>query len=346
MRKLALCLFLITCSTWATAEEVSPAPFALSLISDDLEHPVAIVSTPSEKGRAFIVERGGTVEILKDGKLTGDQLLDLSNVVHRTHPHGLMAVAFHPDFERNRIFFAYFVDVNGDSIVALFHANATTPPDENSLLVTIKFAQSFPNEYGGSLAFGPDRLLFVGTSNGGPNPAAAKLMNNLFGKVLRISPKDEGGYTIPTDNPSRKVPDTDGEIWASGFLSPDSLMLNATTGSLFALNSHAPTGDTVSLVRSGAVLGDGPAYTAPRGETLVGGVVYQGSELPALTGKLILADAKSGTIFSLVESGGAWTRDDMLKVPRGHVSAVGCDPHGELLVATDAGEIFSVTAKR
>jgi glucose/arabinose dehydrogenase len=71
---------------------------------------------------------------------------------------------------------------------------------------------------GGALDFGKDGKLYVATGyNDTPNKA--QQLNNLFGKMLRIS-KDG---TIPTDNPF--YPTASGKnraIWARGLRNPSS----------------------------------------------------------------------------------------------------------------------------
>ena len=69
-------------------------------------------------------------------------------------------------------------------------------------------ADRYANHNGGSLAFGPDGYLYVGTGDGGGGGdplGSGRRLDTLLAKVLRIDvdhPGAGGGpYAIPGDNP-------------------------------------------------------------------------------------------------------------------------------------------------
>ena len=70
-------------------------------------------------------------------------------------------------------------------------------------VLTIDHSNDAANHNGGQLQFGPDGFLYLATGDGAVAPAAAQDLENLLGKVLRISPYAGGGapYTIPDSNP-------------------------------------------------------------------------------------------------------------------------------------------------
>lgn len=341
----ALCsclLLLAATSCFAEAPALAAPSYTTSLISDDFEHPVALLPSPDRKDTLYVVERDGTVEALRNGKILGDELLDISGAVNRAQRHRLMAIAFHPDFAKNRLFYAYFVDVQGDAVVAQFGAKPDETPDVDSLTITVKFAQPFPTQNGGWLAFGPDRLLYVSTANGGERGDAAS-PSTLLGKILRISPTEAGGYKTPHDNPSRSEPGSSQEVWASGFSSPDSFAFSSPWTKLFVIDSRGDAGAIVSLVSAGGSPASSPTYTAPRGEALVGGVACSPCSLPSLHGQFVLADSSTGKVFSLFEISGKLARQEIASVSPGKITAIGLSEKGSLVVATDRGTLTEIT---
>ena len=62
------------------------------------------------------------------------------------------------------------------------------------------------NHKGGQLQVGPDGMLYAGFGDGGaggdPDENAQNL-GRMLGKLIRIDPKPDGGYSIPSSNPFR-----------------------------------------------------------------------------------------------------------------------------------------------
>ncbi len=338
---LALC---VSSQCVAQSPTAGEPPFEAKALSDDLDHPVALLPSPDQDGVLYVVERDGTVEALRDGRLAEDPLLDVSGSVSSSQRHRLMAVAFHPDFRKNRLFYAYFVDVQGDAIVAQFKAMPNEAADTDSLVATIKFAQTFPSQNGGGMTFGPDGFLYVGTGNGGERADAAS-PNTLLGKILRIMPNEAGGYSPGPSDSTQARSDANPEVWASGFFSPESLAFSAAPGKLFVLDSRGDAGPSVFLVSAGGTPASAPKYTAARGAALVGGVVCSPCAASSLKGHLVLADSASGQVFALRENAGTLERKDVTSVTRGKVTAIGLDRTGNLLAATDRGELLEIAER-
>ncbi|MCO6047775.1 PQQ-dependent sugar dehydrogenase [Aeoliella sp. ICT_H6.2] len=125
---------------------------------------------------------------------------------------------------------------------------------------------------------------------------------------------DNGSYSIPTTNPGVGVPIEVEEAYAYGFRSPYRFNFDAVTGELFLGDVGESTREEVSIVTldgnygwgrfegsverdPGVVLVAGTSHTPPvfeygrsDGETVVGGFVYRGSEIPELEGQYIFAE--------------------------------------------------------
>lgn len=342
MRTLILLLFMLTPLHGHAQEHAGPAPLALVEVSDDIEQPTAVVAVPGSPEQLCIVQSSGEALILDRGRLKDDYLLDISGIINTKQNHGLMSLAFHPDFAANGRFYAYFLDVNGDPAVIQFQASPGKTPDEESIVVTIKIAQPFPNTNRGWIAFGPERLLYVSTGDGGDAKAAPLAPQNLLGKLLRIAPSDTGGYKAPFDNPMRHVPGALPEIWAMGLHSPGAFFFDALTGRLFVIDSTEREGSRVVAVESpkntGATLKTW--FSPAAATTLIGGGVYRGSLFPELDGRLILGEPATGKVFTIATDAAPPQRKELFSVPKGKVSALGTDGAGNLYAATDRGILY------
>ena len=203
--------------------------------------PVGLVTPGGDGAPSFVIDQTGLILMLRDGQLSDDPWLDLTDRIVRLDPEyderGLLGLAFHPEFARNGRFFVYYgtpteaADADHDNVLAEFHADpASGRADPASEIEILRFGQPQPNHSGGGLGFGPDGLLYLGTGDGGGRGDAdpghapggnAQDPTRLNGKVLRLD-VDGGGdepYAIPPDNPF-----VDGggrpEIHALGFRNP------------------------------------------------------------------------------------------------------------------------------
>lgn len=345
MRTLLLFLLLLLPLDGQAQQHRGSLGLSVVEVIDNLEQPTALVAVPSSPEQLCLVQSTGEALILDHGRLKDDYLLDISGIIKAKQNHGLMSLAFHPDFATNGRFYAYFLDVNGDPAVAQFQASPSSTPNEDSIVVTIKFAQPFPNTNRGWIGFGPERLLYVSTGDGGDAKSAPLAPQNLLGKLLRIAPSDAGGYQAPFDNPLRRVPGALPEIWAMGFHSPGAFFFDTLTGRLFLIDSSEKEGSRVVAV-------EGPknssaevkSWFSPVTPThLIGGGVYRGSLFPELQGGLILGEPATGKVVSVATDATPPQRQELFSIPKGTLSALGTDGAGNLYAATDGGVLYKAS---
>jgi glucose/arabinose dehydrogenase len=77
--------------------------------------------------------------------------------------------------------------------------------------------------------------------------------------------------------------------------------------------------------------------------SVIGGVIYRGSEAPALSGRYVYGDFCSGVMWSLQPNPNGSVGDvrrETAKVPQ--MTNIGTDGEGELLIASAAGDIYTV----
>jgi hypothetical protein len=206
---------------------------------------------------------------------------------------GLLALAFHPDYARNRQFFTYRTlrGPRSDGQFATFDvlARHTTFPDNPDLADPTSEARLISQEdessthNGGDLAFGPDGYLYLSLGDERPpsdqTTGDRQPMNLFFGALLRLDvdrlpgnppPNPHPGvdptlYAIPADNPFHGLTQYPGatidpltvrtEFYALGFRNPWRMAFDPLSGELLLGDVGASTYEELNRIRSGANYG-------------------------------------------------------------------------------------------
>ena len=179
--------------------------------STGFSDPVDIAWRPDDPSTLFVVEQVGRVRIVRDGRLVERPFLDIAALVARRRGAG----PARPGVPAER---------RGRAVLRLLHGSrrrtrssprttripATRPRRPGTADTWLDMADRFGNHNGGSLAFGPDGYLYIGTGDGGGagDPLdSGRDLDTLLAKVLRIDvdrrpPGDiDPRYVIPADNP-------------------------------------------------------------------------------------------------------------------------------------------------
>lgn len=209
--------------------------------------PIDVAAAPGDTSRLFVVERGGTIRLIKDGVRVDAPFLEIPpSELSTDGERGLLATAFAPDYATSGRLYTYSTDAGGDIRVDEWQRSANPDVASPARALVLKIEHSLRNNHnGGDLQFGPDELLYVSTGDGGggddPDGNGQTLIRAgtsdeqstaLLGKLLRISPTPGGGYTIPPDNPFGGRADARGEIWAYGLRNPFRFSFDRATGDL------------------------------------------------------------------------------------------------------------------
>ncbi len=346
-----------------------PEPVELQQIAVGLAFPVYLTA-PAGDPRLFIVEKGGTIRIVKDGALLPTPFLDISPQVSTGNEQGLLGLAFSPQYAANGRFIVHYTDVLGDTRVAGYRVSSN--PDVADALSETEILtadQPFSNHNGGQVLYGPDGHLYVtlgdGGSAGDPDGRGQSL-SELLGSILRIDPLDAGGYEVPADNPFVGTAGARPEVWSYGLRNPWRIAFDASTGDLYIADVGQSRWEevNVTLADEGAGRGlnfgwrvmEGPdcfsgdcdpagfelpvlSYGHGDGCSITGGYVYRGAAIPALQGYYFYSDFCSGWIRSFrVESGSAVDQFQWPTLaPGGGVLSFGLDAAGELYVLNTSG---------
>ncbi|MEM7246549.1 MAG: PQQ-dependent sugar dehydrogenase [Acidobacteriota bacterium] len=215
-----------------------PAPDLIAEVVGDFSEPVHLTAPRHDRMRAYVVERGGVIEVLDLRDDTSQVFLDISAQVRVRGEMGLLSLAFHPEFETNGRFFVYYNAPGGAfgegvARVAEFVASDPDTADPLSERLIYESDRPTPVHVGGQVAFGPrDGYLYVSLGDG-DIPDAAQLLDSEHGKILRLDVDSGEPYAIPPDNPFVDVPGALGEIWSYGLRNPWRFTFDRETGDLW-----------------------------------------------------------------------------------------------------------------
>jgi glucose/arabinose dehydrogenase len=304
--------------------------------------PTQVTSARDGTGRLFVVEKAGRIRIYVGGRVLATPYLDIRSLVKDAGEGGLFSIAFHPAWKTSPYFWVNYVNNAGDIRVARFKASTyrsnTVSPSTVRTTIDIWHPDQYTNHFGGQLAFGRDRYLYVSTGDGGgagdPGNRAQDTTSRL-GKILRMqvvgaSSTCGRAYCIPPTNPYSSSTTAKRAIWAVGLRNPWRMSFDAANGDLWIGDvgqSRQEEVDRIPAGVGGRNLGwscregrlvynasrcrSGTTYAAPSyayarsyGTTITGGYVYRGTKYRSiLGGRYIGGDFGSGRIFYTTSTG-------------------------------------------
>jgi glucose/arabinose dehydrogenase len=236
---------------------------------------------------------------------------------------GLHDIALHPEFATNGlVYFTYNAPGPPDP--------SSTPPGRRPVAVTLARArfdgkalrdaedlfvgEMLPGSSGSRIAFAPNGYVFMTT--GAPFNDSAQRLDNVYGKVLRLTL--DGG--IPADNPFVGRPGARGEIYTLGHRDQLGLAVDPVSGAVAAAEHGPNGGDEVNLILPGRNYGwpeysYGRTYEGPRHSRVplgpdteqpmilwipsiapTGLTFYTADRIPAWKGNLFVGSARRGEI--------------------------------------------------
>jgi aldose sugar dehydrogenase len=220
----------------------------LSVVTKGLSHPWAIAFLPDNT--LLITERAGRLRFVRNGVLDPQPISGLPEI--RTDGNGgLMDVALHPQFERNRlVYFTYTKPVGnkmGAPALARGRLEGHALVDVKDLLVPDFYAGN--SGLNGRVAFGRDGKVYFSTGGRSESDIVnvAQDSKSLRGKVLRLN--DDG--SVPSDNPFVGREGYRPEIYTLGHRNTLGLIAHPVTGQIWQHENGPNGGDEINILLPG-----------------------------------------------------------------------------------------------
>jgi glucose/arabinose dehydrogenase len=204
----------------------------------DFEAPLYVTAPPGDRRRVFVVEQAGRIVVVRGGTPVAQPFLDIRSKVTAGGEQGLLSMAFAPDYAQSGLFYVYYTEKSGTESIWEYHRASDDRADAGSARLVLRMDDPEPNHNGGLMVFGPDKLMYVGTGDGGGGNdqhgarGNAQSLSSPLGKILRIDPRRSGGraYTIPSSNPFVGRAGARGEINPIGVGYPWGVSLDRANG--------------------------------------------------------------------------------------------------------------------
>lgn len=275
----------------------APLPYGteIAFAGTEVAEAVAMVTAPGDTTRLFVVEKAGRILLLdpRDPAARATVFLDLRDRVGGSSgEQGLLALAFHPDWRRNRRFFVWYTHTEGGFLrtrredrLARFEISASDPNHATAASEQILIAQpdEASNHNGGQILFGPDGFLYLSLGDeGAANDSfgnSQRIDRDFFAGILRLdvdlkpgslAPHPHpavrpGTYAVPPDNPFVGAREFNGapinphavrtEFWATGLRNPWRMSFDPVTGRLWCGDVGQNLSEEIDVIERGGNYG-------------------------------------------------------------------------------------------
>jgi glucose/arabinose dehydrogenase len=336
------------------------------------DSPVYVTSPPGDARRIMVVEQGGTIRVVRGGRKLAQPFLDIRSRVVSGGEQGLLSMAFARDYASSHRFWVYFTNRDGDEEIDEFRAASRDRADPGSAKRILLQTDSEDNHNGGQLQMGPDGYLYAGLGDGGgandQHGARGNGQNlgTLLGKIIRITPRPAGGYSIPESNPFAGRAGARGAIYSYGLRNPWRFSFDRATGDIVIGDVGQNAIEEIDFRRRGTAKGvnfgwrpwEGrrrnfnesapgavfPQLTKSHDDgwcSITGGYIVRDRSLGSLYGRYVYGDYCKGQLRSVKLSQSSASGDRALPlrtIPS--LSSFGQDARGRVYVASLNGPVY------
>lgn len=315
---------------------VSYAGIGVKMVANGFERPLWVGVVEEIPGKIWVVEQGGQIWIVDEtsGERETQPFLDIrKEVTRKGNEEGLLGLAFSPDFMKSGRYYVNYTDKKKQTRIVRYTSEDHKTTDPSSAELIMEYPSEANNHNGGWIAFGPDKMLYIGNGDGGsgndPNKHGQAL-DTYLAKILRIDVSPKTGYKVPSDNPFVGNSAAKPEIWAYGVRNPWRCSFDRETGDFWMGDVGQNHWEEVNFVPHGKGAGanygwrlrEGDAATpkekvggpAPKGAvepvhvykhgsggeeglSVTGGYVYRGP-IKKLQGRYVFGDYQNPRIWS------------------------------------------------
>ena len=320
-----------------------------------VDQPVHVSAPRSEPNNLYIVERTGKIRVRRGGTLRARPFLNVSSRVSTGSEQGLLSVAFHPRYARNRLFYVNYTDTEGHTRVVEYKSRGLSrAPRRTRQILFIE--QPYSNHNGGQIAFGNDGYLYVATGDGGSGgdpQNRAQTLSSLLGKLLRINVnvrrprpvivgyglRNPWRFSFDRQNGDLYIGDVGQNAWEELDYTPRRSPGLENYGWRVYEGRERYTQETPNS--AGHLVAPYVVLPNPPNCSVIGGFVYRGSAVPSAKGRYFFSDNCVGRIRSVPARGGSSVRDEPFRVDGS--SSFGEDARGELYVmSVTGGNVYKI----
>jgi len=338
----------------ADAAAAKANPFTATEVAR-FNEPWAMTFLPN--GRLLVTEKRGVLKVLTIGGSA--QTITGVPAVAYGGQGGLGDVILHPQFASNSLVYISYAEkgtTSGTAGATVARAKLTLTSTGGSLSnLQVLWRQpkvTGSNHYGHRLAFGPDRKLWI-TSSERQKFDPAQDLNSPLGKVIRLN--DDG--SVPTDNPFYNRGGVAATVWSYGHRNLLGIAFDAQN-KLWIHEMGPAGGDELNLIERGSNYGwplvsQGDHYDGtpiPRHNTRpdlnapeawwnpviapAGFVIYSGTRFPAWTGSGLIGGLASQALVRVKFNGN--TAAEAERYPMGkRIREVEQGPNGDVWLLED-----------
>ncbi len=333
------------------------------------EDPVYVTGAPGFPKLLFVVEQGGRVAVLRNGRRLAQPFLDIHDLISFGGERGLLSIAFPPDYKRSGHFYVYYTDPRGNIRIEELRRKSATRAARDSRRAVVRIPHPVnANHNGGQLQF-LGNWLYFGTGDGGSGgdpPNNAQNPHSRLGKLLRFDQRETHPkpriYSIGLRNPFRFSFDrvtspghprlAIGDVGQNRYEELDYLPVGAAQGANFgwdAFEGFSPYEDENSGTPDpGGTTKPIFAYSHSRGGgscSIIGGYVVADKHLPSLYKRYVYADLCEGELRSLVPHLHGASDDHELGLSVSSPSSFGEDDQHRLYVCSLEGPVYRLVPR-
>ena len=341
------------CAAGAAPQQTEQAEFKRRAIASGFDQPVYVTAAKGENGRLYVVEQGGTIQVLEGAKRRATPFLDIRRLVTAGGEQGLLGFAFHPSWPKVRKFYVQYTERGGSTELVEYRANATQAL-AGSARPIFSSRDPYGNHNGGMLAFGPNGRLYFTMGDGGAGGDPENRSQNprsLFGKLLSVNVATKGvriealglrnawRFSFDRSNNDLYIGDVgQGEAEEVDYTPAKSPGLENYGWDVYEGNEKFED----KSLGPGKLVQPVATYSHREGCSITGGYVYRGSNA-SLRGRYIYGDYCSGTIWSFKLVGGKASALKRESFEISSVTSFGQDNAGELYGVSHGGTIYRLT---
>jgi glucose/arabinose dehydrogenase len=309
----------------------------LVTVAEGLERPWGIAFLPD--GSILVTERPGRLRIIRDGVLDPKPIAGVPEV-HAQGQGGLLDVALHPDFARNRMIYLSYAHGTAQANRTRLASAVLDGTTLRDLRVLFEVNREKPANahFGSRILFLPDGTLLLTIGDGGnpPNTLDGRLirenaqdLSNHLGKILRLN----ADGSVPADNPYAGRADARAEIWTVGNRNSQGIAWDPIRNTVWANEHGSSGGDELNRIERGRNYGWPVASHSL--EYRGGAQIGVGRSAPGTTDPVLVwmtTSAPSGLAVYTGERFPAWRGDLFSGGLRGQdVRRIRLDPAGRVL---------------